>query len=111
MVELIPITVVAAMVAGMWRVFQKADQPGWWACFPIFNLVGLLKVGSEPMSALWFMLIPLVNVVLIFGLLLRVARYFGKGLGFGLGLVFLPFIFFPILGFGNAEYKPALPNP
>jgi hypothetical protein len=33
------------------------------------------------------------------------AKSFGKGALFTLGLVFLPFIFFPVLAFGDAEYK------
>ena len=37
-----------------------------------------------------------------------VAKNFGKGVGFALGLIFLGIIFFPILGFGDATYtKPA----
>jgi len=35
---------------------------------------------------------------------MEVATAFGKGAGFGLGLVFLGFIFYPILGFGDAQY-------
>jgi hypothetical protein len=32
------------------------------------------------------------------------AKAFGKGSIYSLGLIFLPFIFFPLLGFGNAGY-------
>ncbi len=34
-----------------------------------------------------------------------VATNFGKGAGFTLGLIFLPYIFYPILGFGGAVYQ------
>ena len=34
-----------------------------------------------------------------------IARNFGKGDVFGLGLAFLGVIFYPILGFGNARYQ------
>jgi hypothetical protein len=33
-----------------------------------------------------------------------VATSFGKDTGFGIGLIFLGFIFYPILGFGDAKY-------
>lgn len=33
---------------------------------------------------------------------MRMARHFGKSNGFAAGLIFLPFIFLPILGFGSA---------
>ena len=40
-----------------------------------------------------------------------VAKHFGKGTGFGLGLAFLGAIFYPILGFGDATYGPSAPPP
>ena len=40
-------------------------------------------------------------------LCLDVAKRFGKGGGFAVGLILLPFIFFPILGFGSAQYQGA----
>ena len=48
--------------------------------------------------------IPFVNFVVLIMLSIDVAKKFGKGVGFGLGLAFLGIIFFPILGFGSAEY-------
>jgi hypothetical protein len=32
------------------------------------------------------------------------AKSFGKSGGFVFGLILLPYVFFPILGFGKAEY-------
>lgn len=36
---------------------------------------------------------------------LGLAERFGKGMGFGLGLAFLPFIVYPILAFGDSAYS------
>lgn len=105
MLQLIPLLVVSAMVAGMWMTFIKAGQPGWWALLPVFNLLGIIRVAQEPLRFVWFMLIPLLNMVLLVGLYLRVARFFGKSIWFGLGLAFLPFFFFPLIGFGKARYQ------
>ena len=108
LIQLIPIPVVGVMIAGMWMTFVKAGQPGWWTVLPVFNLVGIIRVAGEPMRFLWFMLIPVVNIVLLVGLYLRLARFFGKGAWFGWGLVFLPFVFFPVVGFGKADYQPVV---
>ena len=51
------------------------------------------------------MLIPFVNIVILIVLYLAVSQKFGKGPGFAVGMVFLPFIFALILGFGDAEYQ------
>jgi hypothetical protein len=37
----------------------------------------------------------------------EISKRFGRGLGTTLGLFFLPFIFWIILGFGDAEYQDA----
>jgi uncharacterized membrane protein YjgN (DUF898 family) len=55
----------------------------------------------------FFQLIILVSVVMVYDL----ARSFGKGMGFTLGLLALPFVFWPILGFGDAEYRGPVAHP
>jgi hypothetical protein len=47
----------------------------------------------------------LVNIVIAIILNIDIAKNFGKGVGFGIGLILLPFIFYPILGFGSAQYQ------
>ena len=66
----------------------------------------LLKVAGKP--AWWFllMLIPVANFVVLIIMDLAIAKNFGKGGGFAAGLILLPPIFFPILGFGSAKYQP-----
>ena len=51
------------------------------------------------------MLIPFVNFIILIILSIDMAKSFGKGVGFGLGLAFLGIIFLPILGFGSAQYQ------
>ncbi|WP_374758343.1 DUF5684 domain-containing protein [Thermonema sp.] len=33
------------------------------------------------------------------------AKSFGKGTGFGIGMLLVPFVFLPMLAFGDAEYE------
>ena len=97
---------IVIVVASMWKVFTKAGEPGWAAIVPIYNLFVLLKIAGKP--AWWFllMLIPFVNFVIFAIVCISLAKNFGKGAGFGLGLLFLSPIFYPILGFGDARYQP-----
>jgi hypothetical protein len=90
---------------GIWALFIKAGKPGWWAIIPFVNSFVLCKVGGKP--GWWFILfaIPVVNLVFIVLVYRGVARNFGKGVGFTVGLIFLPFIFFMILGFGQARFN------
>jgi len=97
--------VIILLIAAMWKVFSKAGQPGWAAIIPIFNMYVLCKVAGRPGWWVILMLIPLVNFIILIIVSIDVAKNFGKGAGFGIGLFLLPFIFYPILGFGSAQYQ------
>lgn len=104
LILLIEIALIVLIIAGFWKTFTKAGHPGWASIIPIYNAYILLKVAGRPGWWLLLMLIPLVNVVIAIIVAIDVAKAFGKGTGFGLGLAFLAFIFYPILGFGDATY-------
>ena len=96
--------VVVFYLAAMWKVFTKAGQPGWAAIIPIYNLVVLAQIAGKPVWWVLLMLIPIVNIVVAIMIWHSVSTNFGKGVGFTLGLVFLGFIFIPILAWGDAQY-------
>jgi len=102
LVFLVAFVIVAA---GMWKVFEKAGEPGWAALVPIYNLVVLVKIAGKEMWWVVLMLLPCINFVAAVMICLDVARKFGKDTLYGVGLAFLPFIFFPMLGFGTAQYN------
>ncbi len=99
------LAVAILVIAGGWKVFTKAGKPGWGILIPIYNLILWLEIAEKPLWWFLLMLIPLVNIVICIIVFIAVARNFGKGDGFGLGLIFLSFIFIPILGFGDAQYQ------
>ena len=106
------LTLVVLAIAGWWKVFTKAGQPGWAVIIPIYNFIVLLNIVGRPAWWVVLMFVPLVNIVISIIVHLELAKSFGKGTGFGLGLVFLGVIFFPILGFGDARYQgPVNPPP
>jgi hypothetical protein len=92
------------MVICMWIVYSKASKPGWACIIPIYSTVVLLDIVQKPLWWIILFFIPCVNIIFIFIVYIELANVFGKGTGFGLGLIFLPFIFWPILAFGSAEY-------
>jgi hypothetical protein len=89
----------------MWKVFTKAGQPGWASIIPIYNLYIWCKIVGRPWWWILLMLIPFVNFIICIILCIDLAKSFGKGGGFGIGLALLGIIFFPILGFGSAQYQ------
>lgn len=93
------------MIVCVWKVFSKAGQPGWASIVPIYNAVVMLNIVGRPIWWLVLFLIPFVNIGVGIVLCIDTAKVFGKGPGFGVGLLLLPFIFYPMLAFGDAQYR------
>jgi uncharacterized membrane protein YgcG len=93
------------MIAAWWKIFTKAGQPGWAAIIPIYNWIVWCNIVGRPWWWILLMLIPFVNFIILIILIIDLAKSFGKGVGFGIGLLLLAVIFFPILGFGSATYQ------
>ena len=66
----------------------------------------LAEISGKP--AWWGILffVPFVNFIIGIIVGIALAKKFGKGAGYGLGLAFLSPIFYPLLGFGDSRYDP-----
>ena len=104
-VTIIGLLIGLLMIVAMWKVFTKAGQPGWASIIPIYNLYVWCRIVGRPWWWILLMLIPFVNFIILIILCIDMAKSFGKGAGFGIGLAFLGIIFLPILGFGSAQYQ------
>lgn len=106
------LAVIVLVYASYWKICTKAGRQGWEGIIPIYNIYVLLKIGGKP--GWWLLLIlfvPFGGLIWGIWMLNMVSKSFGKNEGFTVGLLFLPFIFFPILGFGSAKYLGPYGNP
>lgn len=92
-------------IISMFRIFRKAGQPGWAVLVPFYNVYIYFKVIDKPIWWLAGLLVPILNLITMVALTHALSKKFGKEIGFTLGLIFLPFIFYPILAFGSATYE------
>lgn len=103
--SLVMLAILVVVIAGMWKMLVKAGQPGWAILIPIYNIIVLIQVAKKPVWWIVLFLIPIVNFIAAVLLAIEIAKNFGKASSFAIGLILLPFIFYPILGFGDAQYK------
>jgi len=99
------IAVLIITIAGAWATFAKAGKPGWAVIIPIYNTIVLLEIAGKPIWWIILFFIPIVNLIIAIITLAAMCERFGRGGGTVVGLIFLPFIFWPILGFGSARYR------
>ncbi len=103
----ITLVLIIIEIVSLWKVFTKAGKAGWQSIIPIWNIVVLLRIVGRPVWWIILMLIPIVNLIVWVVVSIDLAKSFGKGIGFGIGIFFLGFIFLPILAFGDARYQGA----
>jgi len=92
--------------AGMWKTFEKAGMEGWKGIVPVYNMYLLItEVAKKPAWYVILLFVPIANIVIMIIVSIEVAKAFGKTTGFGIGLALLSFVFYPLLGFGDAVYQ------
>jgi len=101
---LICLAVAVLGIIALWKILEKAGEPGWGAIIPFYNAYLLFKITWGNGWSFLLMLIPIANIVILIITMVKLARAFGKSSGFAVGLVFLSVIFEYILAFDNSVY-------
>ncbi len=92
------------LIVALWKIFEKAGQPGWASIIPFYNVYVLFEIAwGSGIKFLW-LLVPFANIYFIIMVYIKLAHSFGKSTLFGIGLLLLNPIFLAILGFSDAQY-------
>jgi len=101
---LLYLALIVLIIASHWKIFTKAGKPGWACLIPIYSAIVLLEIIKKPTWWIFMLLIPFVNIYYAIVMMNELSKSFGKSSGFTVGLIFLPFVFLPMLAFGDAKY-------
>ena len=101
---LVVLAIAIVVLVGLWKVFEKAGKPGWGAIVPFYNCYCLFEMTFGTGWLFLLLFVPCVGQIMTIIMWVKLAMVFDKGVGFGIGILFLPFIFVPMLGFGDAQY-------
>lgn len=99
------IAILVLIISAYWVLFGKAGKPGWASIVPVYNGMVMAEIGGRPSWHGVMLLIPFVNIVFAFFIMIDIAKSFGRSTGFGVGMVLLGFIFVPMLAFGSDKYQ------
>jgi len=95
---------IVLLCVSQWIIFQKAGKRGWYSLVPVYGTLVMLQIIGKPWWWILLFLIPFANIVFAIWMLNLLSKSYGKNEGFTVGLLFLSFIFLPILAFGKAIY-------
>jgi hypothetical protein len=102
---LIMVAFTIFVIAANWLIYEKAGKPGWASIIPVYSTLILLEIVGKPWWWLLLMFIPVANLVFAIWMTNLLSKSFGYNEGFTVGLILLPFIFYPIMGFSSVKYK------
>ena len=105
MILLIYLGLIALLVVSEWKIFTKANKPGWACLIPIYSTLVLLEIIGKPWWWIFLFFIPIVNLVFAIWMINLLSKSFGKDEAFTVGLLLIPIIFYPILGLGSSKYR------
>jgi hypothetical protein len=95
---------IIVLVVSMWVIYVKAGKPGWVSIIPIYNVIVLAEIVGKDWWWGLLTMIPFVGQIIVLYLNVRLAGASGKGMGYAIGMVLLPFVFIPMLAWGKARY-------
>ncbi len=108
----IVLIILVLTIIAQWKLFEKAGEAGWKCLIPIYSTVVLFRIaGISPWWVLGYLaaIIPGIGYLITLGItiyaMIMLAKAFGKGAGFTVGLILLNTIFIMILGFGSSSYQ------
>lgn len=111
-----------------WLLFMKAGESGWKALIPIYSAYKMYDLTWKGGAYIFILIISAAAAIIstylndnIFALVISGAMYlavlvvsiiatvkmskaYGHGLGFAIGLIFLPHVFLLILALGKSQY-------
>lgn len=97
--------VMLLLIVSLWKIFTKAGREGWESIVPIYNVYIMILLARLPGWMVILCFIPFVNIFFSVYIIYKFSLAFGKGVGYTLGMIFLPFIFYPMLAFGDSAYQ------
>lgn len=104
MTTIISLALGVLLIVAVWVIFKKAGKPGWAAIVPFYNIYVMYEITWGSGWRFLMLLIPLYNIILAIQTQVKLAKAFGKSGGFAVGLIFLPYVFNPILAFDRSAY-------
>ena len=104
MSTILELLIFVVVLAAYWMIFRKMGRQGWEGIIPCYNTYVVFETLYGNGWKFLTLLIPFYNIYVLFKMNIDWAQRFNKSSGFGVGMTLLSFIFYPVLGFGPAQY-------
>lgn len=101
---ILSLLITAAIIVGIWKMFEKAGEGGWKSLIPFYNMYILYKISWGNGLLFLLLFLPIIDIVMIIVTPFKTAKAYGLHPLYGVGLLLLPVIFYPVIGLGSSKY-------
>jgi signal peptidase I len=103
---------VVALLAGLYKTFEKAGEKGWKALIPVYNFIVWLRLIQKPWWWIFLVMIPTVGFYMLAVMIVLLSNCFGKRkFSEHFFAVVAYFIWVPYLGFSKEVQWQGVPAP
>lgn len=102
------LAIIVFMIIINWKMFEKAGKPGWASIVPIYNIIILFEIIGYKWYYIFLLFLGAIPVVGWIAMMLfvisyniKLAKSFGQGAGFGIGLWLVNPVFVAIIAFNK----------
>lgn len=100
------VAVSVFMIVCLWKIFTKANQDGWKAIVPVYNLYILVtQISGLSIGMFILCFVPIVQIYPLIKSIIELNKKFGKGIEGAILMLVFPYVMYPILAFGKATYN------
>ncbi len=101
---IITILYLVLVVFPCWLIFKKMGLQGWESLVPGYNLFKLFEKFFGNGWKFLLLMIPIYNIYLAIKFLLTFGKSFHKSTLFIVGMLFMPYIFLPLIAYSDDKY-------
>ena len=84
------------------NIFKTSWKKGYYSLIPMYNLLEILDIVKLSRYFFILLLLPIVNILIIYVILYRISIIYKTDRLFALGLIVFPIIFLPVLNYSKS---------
>ena len=102
-IVIISLIISIVMLISLIKIFTRNRKPGWGVIIPIYNFILMSEIAEVKSIYVILLFVPIVNIYARYVIYKGIAKKYNKSSGYAVGMLLVPFIFFPMLAFKKED--------
>ena len=102
-IAIISLIISIVMLISLIKIFTRNRKPGWGVIIPIYNFILMSEIAEVKSIYVILLFVPIVNIYARYVIYKGIAKKYNKSSGYAVGMLLVPFIFFPMLAFKKED--------